>query len=175
MMKSQKQPTLRPSDVVVACQLAITQDAKYLDIADFTGISAGECHNAVRRLRLARILLAGERRPAAEVLHLFLVQGVPFAFPPVVGIQTIGTATAISAEVFRGKVDSPDGFVWPDAAGSARGQSLIPLFPGAPSLPARNQPLYDLLAIVDALRIGTSRVRAIASELLAERLRVPKA
>lgn len=175
MMKPQKQPTLRPSDIVVACQLAITPDTKYLEIANSTGISAGECHNAVRRLRLARLLLSGERRPAAEVLRLFLVQGVPFAFPPVVGSQTIGTATALSAEVFRDKVDSPDGFVWPDAAGPARGQSLIPLFPGAPLLPARNKPLYDMLAIVDALRIGTTRVRAIANELLAERLGVPKA
>jgi hypothetical protein len=166
----QKQPTLRPSDVVVACQLALTPDAKFLDIANSTGISAGECHNAVRRLRLARLLLAGERRPAAEVLHVFLVQGAPFAFPPVLGPQTIGTPTALSAQVVRAKVDSPEGFVWPDAAGTARGQSLIPLFSGAPSLPARNQPLYELLAIIDALRTGTTRVRAIASDLLADRL-----
>lgn len=165
-----KQPTLRPSDIVVACQLAITAEAKFLEIANSTGISAGECHNAVRRLRLARILLAGERRPAGEVLHLFLVDGAPFAFPPVLGPQTIGTPTAQSAQVFRSVLDSPDGFVWPDAAGAARGQSLIPLFPGAPLLSVRNEPLYDLLAIVDALRIGTTRVRALASELLAERL-----
>src|SRR5471030_1714460 len=170
MIKTQKQPTLRPSDVVVACQLALTPDAKFLEIANSTGISAGECHNAVRRLRLSRILLAEQRRPAAEVLHLFLVQGAPFAFPPVLGPQTIGTATALSAQVFRAKIDSPEGIVWPDAAGTARGQSLIPLFPGAPSLPARNQPLYDLLAIIDALRVGTTRVRAIAGELLVGRL-----
>jgi hypothetical protein len=171
----QKQPTLRPSDVVVACQLAITPEAKFVDLADATGISAGECHNAVRRLRLARILLAEERRAAPEVLRLFLVEGAPFAFPPVLGSQTIGTATALSAPVFLDKVDSPEGFVWPDAAGTARGQSLIPLFPGAPSLPARNQPLYELLAIIDALRIGTTRVRAIASELLTDRLMGSKA
>jgi hypothetical protein len=67
-------------------------------------------------------------------------------------------------------VESAEGFVWPDADGAARGQSLIPLFPGALALPARNEPLYDLLSIVDALRIGTTRVRSLASALLAERI-----
>ena len=170
-----KQPTLRPSDLVVACQLAVTPSAQFLELANSTGISAGECHNAVRRLRLARILMAGERRPATEVLHSFLVQGAPFAFPPVLGALTIGTATAHSSPSFRTVLDSAEGFVWPDAAGDSRGQSLIPLFPGAPSLPDKNQPLYDLLTIVDALRVGTTRVRKIAAEMLAERLAGSKA
>jgi hypothetical protein len=164
-----KQPTLRPSDLVVACQLALTPAAQFLELANSSGISAGECHNAVRRLRLARILLADERRPATEVLHSFLTHGAPFAFPPVLGARSIGTATAHSSPSFRALVDAAEGFVWPDAAGASRGQSLIPLFPGAPSLPDRNQPLYDLLTIVDALRIGTTRVRKIAAEMLAER------
>jgi hypothetical protein len=170
-----KQPTLRPSDLVVACQLAITPEAKFLEIANSTGISSGECHNAVRRLRLARLVLSGERRPAGDVLHLFLVQGAPFAFPPVLGPQTIGITTGPSADVFRTVFDSAETFVWPDASGSRRGQSLVPLFPGAPSLSTQNEPLYQMLAIVDALRIGTTRVRELASELLAERLTSSKA
>ena len=52
---------------------------------------------------------------------------------------------------------------------------MIPLFPGAPELPGRNQPLYELLTIIDALRVGTTRVRKVAAELLAERLSVSKA
>ncbi len=165
-----KQPTLRPSDLVVACQLAITPAAQFLELANSTGISAGECHNAVRRLRFARLVLAGERRPATELLHLFLVEGAPFAFPPVPGPRAIGTATAHSAPAFQALVESSDGFVWADASGASRGQSLVPLYPGAPALPARNESLYELLAIVDALRVGSTRVRKIAAELLRERL-----
>jgi hypothetical protein len=52
---------------------------------------------------------------------------------------------------------------------------LIPLFPGAPELPGRNQPLYELLTIIDALRVGTTRVGRVAAELLAERLSGSKA
>lgn len=165
-----KQPTLRPSDLVIACQLAITPAAQFLQLAESTGLSAGECHNAVRRLRLARLLLADERRPANEILHQFLVQGAPFAFPPVLGTSTVGVSTAHSSPAFHAILETTDGFVWPHADGIARGQSLVPLFPGATALPDRNQPLYDLLAIADALRVGTTRVRKIAAELLAERL-----
>jgi hypothetical protein len=168
-MAMPKQPTLRPSDIVVALQLMLESSAQFKQLAESTGISAGECHNAVRRLRLSQLVQAGERRPSSDALHQFLVQGVPFAFPAVVGAGTIGIATAYSSSAFRGIIESPDHFVWPDAAGPVRGQSLTPLFPGAPALPSRNQPLYELLAIVDALRVGTTRVRKVAAELLASR------
>ena len=165
-----KQPTLRPNDLVIACQLAITPAAQFLQLAQSTGLSAGECHNAVRRLRLARLLLADERRPSNEILHQFLVQGAPFAFPPILGGSSVGVSTAHSSPPFHAIVEATEGFVWPDANGRARGQSLVPLFPGATALPGRNPPLYELLAIADALRVGTTRVRKIAAALLSERL-----
>jgi hypothetical protein len=51
-----------------------------------------------------------------------------------------------------------------------RGQSIIPLFPGAPLLAVDNPALYDLLALIDALRVGTARVRTIAAGLLGDRI-----
>ena len=170
-----KQITLRPSDVVVACQLTITPEAQFIQLAQSTGLSAGECHNAVRRLRQARIVLSDNRRPSADVLSTFLVNGVPFAFPPIVGAETIGMPTAHSAPPFAAMVETVDRFVWPDSGGAMRGQSLVPLFPGAPALAGMNTPLYELLAIVDALRVGTTRVRHVAADLIVERVAVPAA
>jgi hypothetical protein len=72
---------------------------------------------------------------------------------------------------FRGIVESADVLVWPHADGTARGQSLVPLFPGAPKLATRNRPLYELLTIFDAVRAGSTRVRKIAADMLAERLK----
>jgi hypothetical protein len=165
-----QQITLRPSDVVVACQLALTPSAQFTPLANATGLSTGECHNSVRRLRFARLIPADERRPSIELLHRFLVEGAPFAFPAMLGPQTIGVPTAHSAPPFRGIVESFEGFVWPDADGTGRGQSIVPLFPGAPNLPRRNDSLYDLLAIVDAIRAGSTRVRILAAGLLGDRL-----
>jgi hypothetical protein len=166
-----KQATLRPSDVVVACELALSPASQFATLADATGLSAGECHNAVRRLRLARLILSDERRPANEVLLRFLLEGAPFAFPPMIGPDSIGIPTAHSAPAFREHVSSTGGIVWPTADGTARGQSLTPLYPGAVELVSRNRPLYDLLTIIDAARVGTSRIRKIAGDLLAERLK----
>ena len=165
-----KQITIRPSDIVVALQLAITPRSQFKAIADATAISAGECHNAVRRLRLGSIILADERRPSTDALHEFLVHGAPYAFPPIVGPVLPGIPTAHSSPAFASILQSTDPYVWPSADGSARGQSLLPLYPGAPDLARRNRPLYELLTITDALRVGTTRTRRIAADLLHARL-----
>ena len=157
------------------CQLALLPSAHFIRLSESTGLSAGECHNAVRRLRLSLLLLVDERRPSLEVLYDFLVHGAPFAFPPVLGVPTLGVPTAVSSPAFRAIIQTTEGFVWPHADGEARGQSLIPLFPGAPTLSIRNPALYELLTIVDALRVGTTRVRKIAADLLAERLSASRA
>jgi hypothetical protein len=164
------QPALRPSDIVVACELALFPLALFTALSSATGISTGECHNAVRRLRLAGLVLPDERRPAVDPLCDFLAHGVPFAFPPVLGAVTRGVPTAHSAPAFRSIVESTEGPVWAHADGAAHGVSLIPLFPGAPALAGRNDPLYELLAMIDAVRVSPTRVRKIALDLLAARL-----
>src|ERR1039457_228768 len=100
-----KQPTLRPSDLVVACQLAVTPAAQFLQLARAAGVSAGESHNAVRRLRLARLILVDERRPSNELLQQFLVHGAPVAFPAILSTTTIGVSTAHSSPAFHAIVD----------------------------------------------------------------------
>jgi hypothetical protein len=169
-----KQPTLRPSDVVVACQLALTPSAQFKELAKSTGISTGECHNAVRRLRFARLILPEKRQIAVDLLSQFLIHGAPFAFPPVLGQAIVGIPTAHASPAFEAVATTTDPIVWPAADGAVRGRSLVPLFPGAPELPRKNVRLYELLTLVDALRTGTARVRTLAADLLATRLNAGK-
>jgi hypothetical protein len=119
---------------------------------------------------MASLLSPGSRRPVADLLLRFLVFGVPHAFPPVIGPATVGVATAQSAPVFEGMVAGDVGFVWPDAGGMAKGLALTPLFPRAAELAAHNRALYELLAIADALRVGQTREKKAAEELLRARL-----
>lgn len=119
---------------------------------------------------MASLLSPSSRRPVADLLLRFLVFGVPHAFPPVIGPATVGVATAQSAPVFDGVVAGDVGLVWPAADGTARGLALTPLFPRAVELPRHNPELYALLAIVDALRVGQTRERKAAEELLRARL-----
>lgn len=170
VMRRERQLTIKPTDVVVACQLAITPDAVFATLSSSIGLSVGECHSAVGRLQRASLLNPGSRRPVHELLARFIVHGVPHCFPPMVQPETIGVATAGSAAVFLGHIGAAVDYVWPSAEGTMRGRGITPLLPRAAELPGRNNALYELLTIIDAVRVGETREKRIAEKLLRERV-----
>lgn len=60
--------------------------------------------------------------------------------------------------------------IWPHPDGKSRGQSLTPLYRAAPYAALQDERLYELLALVDMLRIGRARERSLAKERLRYRL-----
>ena len=164
------QPSLRPGDVAVALELSARPGQGLVPLATAVGISLGAAHNAVRRLRAARLVRPDERHVIVPSLLDFLVSGVPYAYPGVLGAIARGVPTAWSAPPLADAFRGADPVVWPSASGSVRGQSLTPLYGGAPATEKNRPDLYELLALVDALRIGRARERARASGLLRERL-----
>jgi hypothetical protein len=60
--------------------------------------------------------------------------------------------------------------VWPHAEGTVRGYSFSPLFPSVPMAALRDPLLYEMLALVDAIRDGRARERSIAVKELSTRL-----
>jgi hypothetical protein len=163
-------PPLRPHDVVVALQLALTPDAPYRALAAAVGLSQGETHNAVKRLTLARLLRPDHRAPRVEALFDFLTKGVPHAFPAELGAESRGVPTAHAAPPLVSDFSASDAVVWPSPDGELRGASVEPLHAAAPMIAKSNPSLYELLALVDALRIGQARERQLATTLLRERL-----
>jgi hypothetical protein len=80
--------------------------------------------------------------------------------------------TAWAAPVMAGKVAGSDAEapVWPNPNGTKKGLAVEPLYRSAP-IAAKNDPaLYELLALVDALRLGRARERAIAAREIEHRL-----
>src|SRR5690349_6747965 len=130
-----RQPALRPHDVAVALELALSPRVGYERLAAAVGISVSQAHTAVRRLVLAKLVALDERRVILPVLLDFLVSGVPHAFPAALGPETRGVPTAHSAQPLAGELSSNDTAVWPSAEGTARGQSITPLYPHAVKLP----------------------------------------
>ena len=61
--------------------------------------------------------------------------------------------------------------VWPYSDGSVRGVSLEPLYRSAPAAALRDPALYELLALIDAMRDGRARERKLAEEELSTRIR----
>lgn len=111
-------------------------------------------------------------RANAKALLEFLVYAVRYVFPARKGELTRGIGTAFSAPALRSKLLNAGEMelVWPDAYGKSMGQSVEPLFKSAPHAVKRDPVLYELLALVDALRLGQPRERKLATELLEARL-----
>ena len=60
--------------------------------------------------------------------------------------------------------------VWPDAEGTLRGESFSPLYRSAVAASKKDTKLYELLALVDAIRGGRAREREIAKMELTKAL-----
>lgn len=60
--------------------------------------------------------------------------------------------------------------VWPYPDGSVRGIAFSPLYKNVSQAALRDQKLYELLALVDAIREGRAREREIAIRELTARI-----
>ena len=123
---------------------------------------------ALERLAVVRVFDAGRRRVNVGTSEELFFHALPFIVPSVVGGETRGLPTAWAvpplAVHLAGTGDLPP--VWPDPHGEVRGLELQPLHPRMVSLARADTEMYELLALVDGLRVGDTRVRALAARLL---------
>lgn len=170
---------LRPQDVVVLCWVLVRhgQPWRYSDLAYALAISASEAHKAIHRLLAATLIKpldwgSGARRgtdyviwkPAAEE---FLIHAVKYAFYAERGPIVRGVPTGVAAPVFRDQFSLADEIpVWPAPDGNARGYSLKPLYHTVPGAVRNDPPLYAALAVIDAIRDGRARERALGEKEL---------
>lgn len=178
--KSNPQIVLKPQDLVVLLRLALVSDSvpTYAALAAELGLTASEIHAGLERARIAQLVRkdqAGKPSIVREALKLFVVHGARYVFPAVHGELTRGTPTGYAAPPLNEKIVQPNEVppVWPHKDGQVRGVAFYPLYPTVPDAAGRNQPLYELLALFDAVRGGSARERALAIDLLSERLSSP--
>jgi DNA-binding Lrp family transcriptional regulator len=172
---------LKPQDIVVALKLCTYSDVRppISIIANDLSLSPSEVHGAIGRLRKSRLLHGPnlKDRPNISALEEFLVHGLKYAFPAEHGEVTRGIPTSFAAEPLKSEVlmsnDLPP--VWPWNEGNTRGVGLEPLYKSVPKAALRDSKLYQLLALVDAIRDGRARERKIAERDLARRLRATDA
>ena len=165
---------LKPQDVVVLLKLVAIGDRSwtYSELAKELGMSSSEVHAAISRAQTARLY--------ADVLHSvmhpnlleFLNHGVRYVFPAELGAPVRGIPTGHAAPPLNNHIvaDEPLPPVWETAAGRVEGVSVSPLYRSVPDAALRDPALYQLLACVDALRIGRVRERQAATDEL--RLRI---
>lgn len=164
----------KPQDVVVALKLALAAgNEAFATLAAQLGMSASEVHAAVGRLTDARLVESDSRKLRRKPLVEFLLFGVPYAFPARIGEMTRGIPTAWAAPVMaRSLADSGSEIpVWPEPDGTRKGLAVEPLYRSVPGAAKADPALYELLALVDAVRLGRARERALAANELGHRLR----
>ena len=168
---------LKPQDVVVALKLLEFQQKRppFAQIAEELSMSASEVHAAVKRAQAAHLLHGPElgERVNGRALEEFLIHGLKYAFPAQHGPMTRGLPTSYAAEPLRRfiKAGNEPVPVWPDPAGPVRGTAFEPLYPSVPEAARHDPYLYELLALVDAIRDGRIRERKLAEQELITRLR----
>jgi hypothetical protein len=163
---------LRPQDVLVLMKLLVTQDRSFHALGRDLGISPTEARNAVRRATICELFSEATRSVVRPSFAEYLVHGVRYSFPAIRGRRVRGMPTGPSAPPLSLHLasDPEDAFVWAHPTGEKRGESVSPIFRTAPFAAERDRKLYELLVLVDGIRVGRPRVRAVAADLLERRL-----
>jgi hypothetical protein len=166
---------LKPQDILVLLKLLVLGDKPWTfnQLALELAMSPAEVHGASKRLLAAKLAtqLNGKLKPHFRNLEEFLFHGIQYVFVPQAGSVTRGMPTSVAAPVMREHFQQEDLLppVWPDAEGTVRGESFSPLYASVPIAAKNDEILYELLALVDALRGGRAREREFAKKALKRR------
>lgn len=165
---------IKPQDIAILLKLASLGDKKWrhVDLVAALGLSQTEISFALNRCRTAGLLDSTKKKVMKAALLEFLVHGLKYVFPARPGPISRGLPTAHSAAPLAGKIvaQAEDMYVWPYENGRARGQAIEPLYEKAPQAAEKDKTLYELLALVDAIRVGRAREQAFAIKELEARL-----
>jgi hypothetical protein len=168
---------LKPQELLVLFKVIAHPGAmwSYAALGKSLFLSPGEVHASVRRAIVAGLALAKEKgkwSPVGPALIEFVVHGVRYAFPAEIGAVKRGIPTAHAAQPLIPYISSAsdDIPVWAHPQGFAKGPSVSPIYRTAPLAAIQDSRLYELLALLDALRIGRQRERALAEQLFIDRI-----
>ncbi|RUO32843.1 hypothetical protein [Aliidiomarina sanyensis] len=143
-----------------------------------TGISKSQVSLSLKRMYDVGLAKPDRKTglPKANTRALleFIAYGIQYVFPAKEGEVTRGIATSIAAPVLQGKLMTSGELapIWPYYKGKTKGVAVQPLHENIFAAIRTDDLTYALLALTDAVRIGHSRERGIAIEMMRKLLRV---
>jgi len=170
-MRTQNQQ-MKPQDVLILLKIVSDNSPSWNQkpMAEALGLSQSEVSEAVGRCKYAGLLAPNGKTVIRMALLEFLQYGLRYVFPIQPGAVVRGVPTSHSASPLKEEIQSSEAYVWPYGKGSVRGHSILPLYPSVPEAALKDAKLYELLALVDALRVGRARERELAVKELKKRL-----
>lgn len=164
---------MRPQDIVILLKIISLRDNNWLlkDLSKHLHISGSEVSESLNRSLIGGLIEADKHTVRKEELLEFLVYGLKHVYPAVEGHVSRGLPTGHSAPILKDEFVVDDLYVWPARGFSAKGITVKPLYSTVPEACKEDQTLYDLLALVDALRLG--KRDKVVVELLAKKIYSP--
>jgi DNA-binding Lrp family transcriptional regulator len=164
---------IKPQDILILLKIVSLGESKWtqLRLAEGLKISPAEVSNALERSVEAGFINSNKDRINKQALREFLIHGLKYTFPPKIGAKVRGIATAHSASPVKEYIhEGEDNFVWSYYKGTKRGLQIEPLYKTVPEVASGSPALYELLVIVDTLRVGRIREVEVAIAELDKRL-----
>ncbi len=163
---------MRPQDVVILLKIVAKGSQSWFmkDLAHELNISGSEVSESFNRSVLAGLIQPDKKTIQKQTLLEFLLHGLKYVYPVEPGALVRGMRTSHSAPPLSGYIQSSEHYVWPWAEGSIRGQEIQPLHPSVPEACSKDAKLHELLALVDALRVGRQREQHEAENELRKRI-----
>ena len=167
-----KNVQIKPQDILLLLKLISIDNSswKQKEVADSLGMSQSEVSESVVRSKYSGLLDPTGKKVMKLAFFDVLQYGVKYVFPQKPGPVVRGVPTSHSASPLKEQIQSSEEYVWPYAHGTIRGHSIVPLYSSVPEAALRDHQLYELLALVDAIRVGRAREREIAIKELKQRI-----
>jgi len=167
-----QQSAMKPQDVVLLLKIISMENDNWnqQQTASELFMSQSEVSESVARSKYAGLLDPKGKKVMRLALLDFLEKGVCYAFPQRPGPIVRGVPTAHSASPLNKIIQSTEQYVWPYGKGTVKGQSIMPLYLSVPEAVIKDAKLHELLALVDALRVGRAREKEIAIKELTNRI-----
>jgi hypothetical protein len=172
-MKAQ-QTIMKPQDIVLLLKIVCLEEDTWNQkpMAEALGMSQSEISESVSRSKNAGLLAPNGKMVMKLALMEFLQHGLRYVFPQKPGAVVRGIPTSHSAYPLNDEISSVEDYVWPYGKGKVRGHGIVPLYPSVPEAVLKDPALHELLALVDALRVGRAREKQIAIMHLKKRLQI---
>lgn len=171
---------LKPQDLLVLLKVVANPSQRwtYAALGEALSMSSSETHASVKRAQACGLAVAqgtGAWAPVRSTLLEFVLHGVRYVWPAILGPAKRGVPTSFGVEPLSSQLTAVprEAPVWAHPQGSAKGPTLSPLYRTAPQAALNDPALHRLLALLDALRAGRARERALAAMQMEVELLLP--
>lgn len=163
---------MRPQDVGVLLKICLEGYDSWtqISLAQALCLSQSQISESIARSTYARLLFDRGRQVQRLAFMDFIQYGLAYIFPQQPGVVQRGIPTAHSAPPLSEEILSEEKYIWPYSKGNVRGHSILPLYPTVVQAVQADSQLYELLALIDAVRAGRTRERNLALEMLKKKL-----